>query len=88
MILKSIAHVEETLAAKLNVWRHIVRKVLPQMIDLFTGDARTPGRRRRVEVSAPADLCLLTLDTASALEDLSAANVRMTIIDGDVVYDR
>jgi len=59
-----------------------------QAIDLFTGDARTPGRRRRVEVSAPADLCLLTLDTASALEDLSAANVRMTIIDGDVVYDR
>jgi predicted amidohydrolase YtcJ len=57
-----------------------------QAIDLFTGDARTPGRRRRVEVGARADLCLLSLDTESALEDLSSANVRATIIDGHVVF--
>ncbi len=58
-----------------------------QAIDLFTGDPRSPGQPRRIEVGAPADLCLLSLDRAAALEDLSSGNVRATIIDGRVVFD-
>lgn len=57
-----------------------------QAIDLFTGDPRTPGQRRHVEIGARADLCLLSLDTSAALEDMSSKNVRATIIDGRVVF--
>jgi predicted amidohydrolase YtcJ len=59
-----------------------------QAVNLFTGDARAPGRQRRIEVGAHADFCLLSLDTTSALEDLSTNNVRATIIDGLVVFER
>ena len=59
-----------------------------EAIGLFTGQAHRPARPRRVEVGARADLCLLALDTASALEDLSSQNVRATIIDGRVVHER
>lgn len=49
MILKSIAPVEKTLAAKLNVRRNKTRKILLQMIDPCTGNAvlaTDPGGRR------------------------------------------
>jgi predicted amidohydrolase YtcJ len=59
-----------------------------QALNLFTGDARALGRPRRVEVGARADLCLLSLDTASALEDLSSTNVRATVINGRIAFER
>ena len=49
MILRRIASVEKTLAAKLNVRRDKARKILPQMIDPRTGNAvltTDPGGRR------------------------------------------
>jgi predicted amidohydrolase YtcJ len=57
-------------------------------IDLFTGDARQPGNRRRIEVGSRADLCLFSLNTEAALESLSSENVRATIIAGRVAFER
>ena len=59
-----------------------------QALDLFTGAAHTPGRPRRVEVGGRADLCLVSLGLADALEDMSSLNVRATIVRGDVAFER
>ena len=58
-----------------------------QAVNLFTGSPHSPGRARRLVVGTRADLCLLSLDTASALANPSSKNVRMTIIAGQVVFD-
>jgi predicted amidohydrolase YtcJ len=59
-----------------------------QAIQLFTGDVLRPGRQRRIVAGARADFCLLSLDTKEALEDLSSKNVRATIIDGRIAFER
>jgi predicted amidohydrolase YtcJ len=57
-------------------------------LDLFLGDARAPGRPRRIEPGGPADLCLLSVPRAAALADLDAGAVAMTVIAGQIVSRR
>jgi predicted amidohydrolase YtcJ len=52
------------------------------------GFARPGGRRRRVAVGAPADLCLLALPLGEALQALDAGLVAATLVAGRVVFDR
>ncbi|TXC70297.1 amidohydrolase family protein [Sphingomonas ginsenosidivorax] len=59
-----------------------------QAIDLYLADPDDLGRRRRIAVGAPADLCLLDRDWTQARTDLAAVQVRMTWIDGRLVHDR
>jgi len=55
-------------------------------LDLLLGTPDDPGRvSRRVEVGAPADLCLLAVPLAEALAAPSADAVCLTLIGGDVV---
>ncbi len=55
---------------------------------LFLADPHDLTRQRRIEPGAPADLCLLDRNWASARTRLSAADVRLTVIDGRIVHDR
>jgi predicted amidohydrolase YtcJ len=57
-------------------------------LTLFLADPIELSRERRLEVGAPADLCLLDRPWRDARERLSAADVRTTWIDGSVVHDR
>jgi predicted amidohydrolase YtcJ len=55
-------------------------------LELYLTDPAAPGGRpRRVEVGAPADLCLLLDPLDRALDGLAAARVAATVIDGSVV---
>ncbi|MEO7428384.1 MAG: amidohydrolase family protein [Acidimicrobiales bacterium] len=56
-------------------------------LDLFLGDLHDPGGPvRRVEVGAPADLCLLAHPLATALDRLQADDVAATICAGRLVH--
>jgi predicted amidohydrolase YtcJ len=57
-------------------------------LNLFLGAARTPGRPRQIAPGKPADLCLLAVPLAAALQDLDPAAVAMTVIAGRVVSCR
>lgn len=59
-----------------------------QALGLFTADPVDLARQRRVEVGCAASLCLLTKPWAEARDALSAGDVRATLIEGRVVYDR
>jgi predicted amidohydrolase YtcJ len=55
----------------------------------FLGAADAPGRRMRAIVpGAAADLCLLDRPWREARRVLDAGSVRLTMIAGEVVYDR
>lgn len=64
-------------------------RVAPSVaLGLFLGDPHDPGGpARRIEVGAPADLCLLAHPLALALERLRADDVVATICRGRVVHD-
>lgn len=51
-------------------------------LDLFTGEARKPGRARELTVGSAADLCLLHVPLREALDALSADAVRATFVGG------
>ena len=53
---------------------------------LLSSPADPGGPPRRLEVGAPADLCLLDRPLAVALADPSAHHVRATWIDGTAVH--
>lgn len=54
-----------------------------QVLDGFLSAPDDPGGRpRRVEIGAPADLCLLDVPLARALAEVPRNPVRMTILDG------
>jgi predicted amidohydrolase YtcJ len=56
-------------------------------LGMYLDDAATPGRRsQRVEVGAPADLCLLKCSLVGALENPAAEVVRATIVAGKLVF--
>ncbi|HEX9546200.1 MAG TPA: amidohydrolase family protein [Acidimicrobiales bacterium] len=54
-------------------------------LQLFLGSPTCPGRVRRVEVGAPADLCLLRAPLAEALCAMTPDLVRLTVVDGQLV---
>ncbi len=57
-------------------------------VAMYLGTASDPGGPpRRVEVGAPADLCLLKAPLAEALANASAGLVRATFIGGDMVFN-
>ena len=62
-------------------------RIAPQRaLDLFLGAPDAPGGPpRRVEVGAPADLCVLDRPLADALDDLAAVRVTATIVGGRLV---
>jgi predicted amidohydrolase YtcJ len=56
-------------------------------LSLYLDAQQAPGRtQRRVEVGAPANLCLLRVPLAEALAGLSARLVRATLIAGRIEY--
>ncbi|MBW8783238.1 MAG: amidohydrolase family protein [Novosphingobium sp.] len=59
-----------------------------QALALFLADPEDLTRQRRIELGAPADVCLLDVPWAEAREALSAVHVRATIVAGRLVHDR
>ncbi|WGM47504.1 N-substituted formamide deformylase [Brevundimonas sp. NIBR10] len=59
-----------------------------QALSLFTADPVDLRRQRYVEVGCAASLCLLTRPWTEVRNALSAADVRATVIEGRVIYDR
>lgn len=59
-----------------------------QALDLFLRDPVDFTIRRKVEVGAPADLCLLDCDWNGARAHLTAAHVRSVFVAGRTVFDR
>jgi len=59
-----------------------------EALGLFLADPLDLARERRIEVGAAADLCLLAQPWQEARLSLSAHNVRSTIANGRVIYDR
>jgi predicted amidohydrolase YtcJ len=59
-----------------------------QALDLYLSAPEALDQRRRVEVGAPADLCLLDRSWDRARGDLASVAVRATWIDGRQVFDR
>jgi predicted amidohydrolase YtcJ len=57
-------------------------------LSLYLGGFTRPGRRRRVKPGAAADLCLLAVPVAEALQALDADLVAATMVAGQVVFDR
>jgi predicted amidohydrolase YtcJ len=57
-----------------------------EALNLFLADPVALGRTRVVEISAPADLCLLARPWRQAREDLSAGLVSASLIRGRVVF--
>ena len=57
-------------------------------LGLFLGDGREPGRARRVEPGAVADLCLLGIPLDAALASLDVDAVAATVVAGRVVSRR
>jgi predicted amidohydrolase YtcJ len=54
-------------------------------LDLFLGRAEAPARPRTLDPGEPADLCLLHVPLDVQLRELDAANVRLTVVAGEVV---
>ena len=63
-------------------------RISPRLaLGLFLGQADHPGgAERAVAVGQPADLCLLRVPLATALDQLTAENVAATVCAGRVVY--
>lgn len=59
-----------------------------EALTLFLADALDLTRERQIEPGADADLCLLDRNWAAERIRLSAIDVRLTIIDGNVVHNR
>lgn len=59
-----------------------------EALQLFIADPRDLRSERAIAKGSPADLCLLDRPWADARSRLQASDVRMTIIDGSIVYDR
>jgi predicted amidohydrolase YtcJ len=60
-----------------------------QALNLFTGSLAAPAVSRSYpDIKARADLCLLDRPLQELLESPDRAAVRMTIIGGEIVYDR
>lgn len=59
-----------------------------EALTLFLADPLDLTRERQVEPGADADLCLLDRDWGAARTRLSAADVRLTIVDGNIVHNR
>lgn len=59
-----------------------------QALDLYLCAPEALCQRRRVEIGAPADLCLLDRGWGRARADLASVAVRATWIDGRQVFDR
>jgi predicted amidohydrolase YtcJ len=58
-------------------------------LSLWLGGFDDPGGpARRVQVGAPADLCLLSTPLAAALAEPDAQNVAATLVGGKLVYER
>lgn len=58
-----------------------------EALSLYLGGFGDPGgQRRRVEIGARADLCLLAAPISEALDALDASLVVMTMVNGAVVY--
>jgi predicted amidohydrolase YtcJ len=55
---------------------------------LYLADPLDLGRQRHIAPGCSADLCLLDRNWDSARTRLSAYDVRLTLINGDIVYDR
>ena len=53
----------------------------------FLGATNAPTRPRFIEQGGPADLCLLDRNWQTALSDLSAVRVRLTINHGSLIHD-
>jgi predicted amidohydrolase YtcJ len=58
-----------------------------QALDLYLAAPDALHRRRRVEIGAAADLCLLDRDWRSARADLASVGVQASWIDGRLVHD-
>ncbi len=59
-----------------------------QALDLYLAAPEDLRRRRRVEIGAPADLCLLDRGWARARDDLALVGVCASWTDGRLVHDR
>jgi len=57
-------------------------------LDLFLRDPADLTIRRKVEIGAPADLCLLDCDWKTARADLSATHVLSVFVAGRAIFDR
>src|SRR5262249_29502134 len=58
-----------------------------EALSLYLGPAHNPaGAERKIEIGAPADLCLLKTPFAEALADPSADCVAATIARGELIY--
>ncbi len=58
-----------------------------QALSLFLGSLRQPATARRIEVGAPADLCLLDRSWRLARQRLDSADVLATLRSGQLIYD-
>jgi len=59
-----------------------------QAVSLYLAEGADPRRLRSVTGGGPADLCLLDRSWAQARSRLDAAQVRLTIAAGAVLYER
>ena len=57
-----------------------------QALSLFLGSLSEPAKPRRIEVGAPADLCLLDYSWRSARGRLDCADVRATVHAGRIIF--
>jgi predicted amidohydrolase YtcJ len=58
-----------------------------EALALYLADPADLSQQRRIDIAAPADLCLLDRRWADARTDLSASRVRATWISGRLVHD-
>lgn len=59
-----------------------------QALSLFGGDLSRPGSGlRKIEAGQPADLCLLDVSAEELFNDFSSSHVRMTICDGEIIFE-
>jgi predicted amidohydrolase YtcJ len=54
----------------------------------FLGQPDRPAHVRRVEVGAPGDLLVMSASTNTVLNELTAETVAVTIVGGEIVYER
>ena len=59
-----------------------------QALSLYLGSLEEPGRQRRIEVGAPADLCLLDRPWRKARTQLHSACVSVAVQAGRIIYRR
>lgn len=59
-----------------------------EALDLYLRAPDALDKRRRIEIGAPADLCLIDRDWEAARADLASVKVNATWIDGRLAFDR